>query len=202
MKDAWQQYGYFQPEIQTSVRKVSQYTVEHNFALTFHITAGRQYRLGNLRIKGGRIFPPEVLRDCFELQEGDIFDTHSIRAGMECLRSGYDSNGYINFAVAPSTQIDEGHLRISLVLDIEEGHQFRIGKVSVLGRDHDSIEKLLQESGIRSGVVFSSRSIRDFFRRNRTSLPEDMQPDENIERAMDELNHTVDLVFRFPGDQP
>src|SRR5262249_37946439 len=32
VKDAWQQYGYFQPDVQTSVRKLGQYTVEHNFA--------------------------------------------------------------------------------------------------------------------------------------------------------------------------
>jgi hypothetical protein len=202
VKDAWQQYGYFQPEIQTSVRKLGQYTVEHNFALTFHVTAGRQYRLGNLRIKGGRIFPPEVLRDCIELQEGDIFDTHRIRAGMECLRSVYDANGYINFAVVPSTQIDDTHKRVSLFLDIEDGPQFRIGKIEVLGRNRASFEKLLQESGLKNGVIYSSQLVEDFFLRNRASLSEDVRDGADCERRIDESNYTVHLIFRFPGDEP
>src|SRR5258708_27129524 len=118
VKDAWQHYGDFLPIVQTSVRKLGQNALEQRFALTFHVTSGRQYKLDDVRISGAKLFSPEVVRSFFDLQAGDIFDTQVIRAGIESLRSGYNSHGYINFVAVPSTRIDENHRRIFLLLDI------------------------------------------------------------------------------------
>jgi outer membrane protein assembly factor BamA len=200
-KDAWQEYGYFFPEIQTSVRKLGQYPFEHNFALTFHVDAGGQYRLGDIRITGAKLFSEEILRSCFDVHEGDIFDTHTVRAGIDSLRSGYDHQGYINIVVVPSTQIDETRKRISVLLHVEEGQQFRIGQVIVLGLSEDAADKLTQASGLKRGAVFSSKLIEAFFRKNRSVLPIGVDEEADVERRINDATATVDLTLHLGRDQ-
>jgi outer membrane protein assembly factor BamA len=183
------------------VRKPNGNELERNFALTFHITAGPQYRLAEIRISGSKVFSPDVLRSYFSLEEGDIFDTHSLRFGMQALRETYGLEGYINFVAVPSFQIDDSHNRISLHLEIEEGRQFRIGQISILGLKKDIAEKLIQDSELKSGNIFSTKWIEDFMQKNR-SLFSGANAADDVERKINDETNTVDLIFRAQGNEP
>jgi len=200
-KDLFQHCGYFRASVRTGVRRLSGNELERNFALTFHVTAGRQYQLAEIRISGSKVFSPEVLRSYFALQEGDIFDTNSLRAGIEWLRQAYGSEGYINFLVVPSFQLEDSRNRISLLLEIDEGRQFRIGQISILGLKRDIAEKLIQDSGLKSGSVFSTKLIEDFMQKNRSLFSGDIAADD-VERKINDETNTVDLIFHVPGDEP
>jgi outer membrane protein assembly factor BamA len=200
VKDAWQHQGYFFPDIKTSVRALGQNQVEHNFALTFHVTAGRKYKLGEIKISGAKVFPSNVLLDCFDLKAGDIFDVHRVRNGLDCVRSGYDAFGYMNLEAVPDTRIDDSHGQISFLLKIHEGPQFRVGKITILGGRKDSIEKLIQESGFRTGAIFSSRLIEDFIQKNRNMFPGGVDQEADVERQVDESTNTVDLLFNLKDE--
>ena len=202
VKDAWQHYGYFFPDIQTTVRAMGQNAVEHNFALTFHVTAGQRYKLDKIRISGAKLFANDMLLECFDLHEGDVFDVYRIRNGLDCLRSGYDANGFLNFVTVPETRIDDAHGRINLLVEVEEGEQFRIGKITVQGAKKNLIQSLMQDSGLKSGTIYSSRLVEDFIQKNRFAIPDDMRVDDDIERKIDESSHTVDLIFHLPGEEP
>jgi outer membrane protein assembly factor BamA len=201
-RDVFQHYGYFRASVRTGVRRLRGSELERNFALTFQVTAGRQYRLDDIHISGGKVFSPDVLRTWFSLSEGEIFDTHSLRAGMQALRDAYGLEGYINFVAVPSFQIDEGHSRISLRLEIEEGPQYRVGQVTILGPNEDVAEKLAQNSGLKTGVVYSTKLVADFIRDNPSIFPRYFLAEDDVERRINEDRNTVDLIFNVPGNEP
>lgn|SRR5262249_45794348 len=198
--DAWEQYGYFKATTRTSVRQLGQNPAERKFALIFHITAGRQYRLGEIRFFGAKLVNPDILRRCFPLREGDIFDTHRLGSGLESLRKTYGRQGYIEFIAVPLFQFEEGTGRISVILEVDEGKQYHLGQVSILGLNKDVADKLFQDSGLRSGVVLSTELVEDFMRKNRSVFPSGAA--EDIERKINNESNTVDLIFHVPSDEP
>ena len=76
--------------------------------------------------------------------------------GLEDLRKAYGEIGFINFTSAPDTQFDDENGLISLVIDVDEGKQFRIGSVKVLGLDDAGREEMLKTLPKR-GETFNDR---------------------------------------------
>jgi outer membrane protein assembly factor BamA len=197
VKYFWQQHGYFEVAVSSRARRVTAKPTDRVFAVTFTVSAGRQYRLGKISISGAKEFSTAALRAVFDMQEGDVFNVHTIAQGIEALRLNYNSKGFIECAVVPDTEIDRENGRIALHLTIDEGQQFHIGEVTLPGFDPEEARKLLGNSGLQTGAVFSPRLIDDFMARNKSALPHDADAEDDVERRINEQNATVDLILKF-----
>ncbi len=63
-------------------------------ALTFHVDEGLQYNLGGIRFKNDNaITDPAALRALFPINDGDIFSSERIVAGMDRLKGAYADLG-------------------------------------------------------------------------------------------------------------
>jgi outer membrane protein assembly factor BamA len=194
----WQQQGYFLAAVaKPTADELHDAPLERTVAITVDIHAGQAYRLNGIEIRNATQFAATELRPLFPIQQGDIFDTHKIQQGIENLRKAYGARGFINFVAVPATQIDETHALITLLVEVEEGKQFRIGKVEVLGLDPVLSEKLLRESGLEPGKIFDASLLDKFFERNKLILPSDAKPKENARRVLDESHGTVDITMDF-----
>lgn len=119
---------------------------------------GLQYRLSGINFKNNEaIKNSERLRQLFPIYDGDIFSREKIGTGLDNLRKAYDELGYINFTSVPDTAFDEESRSMSLTIDIDEGKQFRVGAIKVLGLEDSAREQLLQSLPIKGGQIFSSQ---------------------------------------------
>lgn len=191
---ALQQHGYFYAQVSAQSRVLSRDPAEEHVSLAFHIAAGPQYRLAEIRFAQAHVFPAGELRKQFPLQDGDIFNLERIRAGIEALTALYGSHGYINFTAAPDLQADNVHQRISVRLELGEGRQFRVGSAEVLGADRAIAEHSLKMP-LKPGDVFNSRLIGEFYKENKSALPADVSPLEDTRITQNPRNGTVAIVF-------
>lgn len=215
VRDAWQQHGYFNVKAgQSDSQALAEDSESRTVAITMNVEAGKQYRLdeihfGNIQADGSRRLPlspgapeeqkpvtDEQLRSFFPIQQGDVFDTHKIQEGLEDLRRAYGARGFINVVTVPSTKIDEASGRIALLVEIDEGNQFRIGKVELTGMDSEVLRKLLQDAGLVPGRVLNASSFALFARQSQWIL-NDFKAEEDVERRIHEDSNTVDLVFHI-----
>jgi outer membrane protein insertion porin family len=202
LADAWRRQGYFQQKVRVEERELAHNDQAIDAGLIVHVDAGRQYRLEEIHFLNGKQFPEEQMRQAFPIRGGDVFDTHKIQRGLEHLRKLYGDKGFINFTAAPDTQIDQKLRRISLNIDIEEGKQFRISSVKVVGLDSNLASRLLEQSKLRTGEIFSSSNLEEFFRRNKAVLPPDVIPEDDTQRIVNDAGGTVALqmnLVRFQG---
>ncbi len=198
IQDAFQQRGYFKPFVEyPRPRQLLGSRTERRFAVNVLVDAGNRYRLNRIDIRNGTQFAYAEARAFFHIHDGDIFDTHAIQQGIEDMRKAYQTRGFLNFASVPSLVIDEDRAFINLLLDLEEGQQFRLGHVKILGLDPLISQKLLHESGLEPGNIFDASRLDEFFRRNKLILPRDAAPEEDTERVMDEQTGTVVLTMDF-----
>jgi Surface antigen variable number repeat len=150
----YQDLGYF--KVQVDGKAVPVATNPPQFDITIQIRfVGQQYRLGDLTIVKAAYFPTQKLRDLFPIQRGEIFSREKIEKGLEELRRSYRLEGYINFTAVPNTVFDDSNGNVLLNIDVDEGKQFRLSSVEVLGLDGEMKNRVLNAIEIRPGDVFS-----------------------------------------------
>ncbi len=96
--------------------------------------------------------------------------------------------------VTPITEVDDVRQRMSLVMDLQEGPPYRVGKIEVPGPD-PRMESLLK-SKLKRGDIFDPKLVEDFYKKNKSFLPADASPADN-QLHTDVRNGRVDLVFDF-----
>lgn len=188
---AWQVRGFFHVKVHTTeIRELSSSPESKNVALTFQLEAGEQYRLAQIKFKNATQFTDVELRRFFPINDGEILDVHKLGDGIEAMRRAYAELGFINFTAIPETT-DEQNQRISLDLDLDEGQQFHISGIKLLGRNQGLIAPLLRQYKIEPGEVFDVRRL-DEFSRDLRSLP-----GADLLRFIDQKNATVCLQIAF-----
>jgi outer membrane protein assembly factor BamA len=199
IRDAWQDEGFFKVLPTARAQTVSTDRTVRHVLLTIHVDEELQYKLGNIQFRSSDpavplIYSNEELRKLIPMHEGDIFNVQQIREALDAMRRLYVSHGYIDFVVSVTTDIDGEHQRIQLTLEIDQGKQFRVGKIEVFGPNPD-LEELLK-SKLKPGDIFNNQLITNFLTENKSSLSPDVSF-EDIEVHRNVRGSTVDLRFNF-----
>jgi len=196
---AYQDDGYFKVEVKAKAVRAA--TDKHLYDIVIRIlTVGKQYRLGDLNIANATSFQTQQLRDLFPIQRDEIFSREKLAAGLEALRRLYGSQGYINYTDVPVTEFDDDNAIANLTIDADEGKQFRLRSVEVLGVDAETKARVLSDLAVKPGDIYTAqlweRSLLKF-----GDVAQD--PDPNIvNKRLDERNGWVDMVLDFRKRPP
>ncbi len=138
----------------------------------FVIDEGPRYRIRDVRIIGNERFStPDLLRQ-LELQPGNYFDMAGLRQDERKLRDIYGAQGYIFADIQANPRFAEEPGVLDLVYKIEEGDQFRVGKINVHIKGevpHTKITVVLNRLSLRPGDIVDIREIRASERRLKAS---------------------------------
>ena len=154
----WQDRGYFNVKISSDSMVLSSTPTTERIALSIYVVEGLQYKLGGIKFKGNRAISNErALRDLFRIPDGDIFSRERMASGLDKLREAYAGLGYINFTSVPETRCDNENKLIFVQVEVDEGKQFYVSSIDMLGLDEGSQRRLLQQIPIKRGDVFNGR---------------------------------------------
>jgi hypothetical protein len=201
IRSAWQDQGFFKVLASGQMQVVSSDSTYEHVVITIRVDPGLQYRLGDVRFRSSDpddretlAFPREELRKLIQLQDGDPFSTAKIRESLDAMRKLYDSHGYINFVATPETEADDATQRISLVMELCEGKQFRVRKIEIFGLEPSKAAMLT--TMVRPGDVFQYSLVETFVKAN---LPEflDVTSSEVLDLRKDQKEGAVDIVVDF-----
>ena len=106
------------------------------------------------------------LRSQFRIADGDILNRQKIADGLEQLRLLYGRNGYVNFSAVPETEIDETAHTVSLLIDLDVGTVFHLGKLTVEGEESEpgARGKLLSTWKNYEGKIYDPNLLNEFLR--------------------------------------
>lgn len=196
LKGAWQDRGYYRVNVAAEARSLGGDSSEERFLVTAHVTEGLQYHLGDLQFVNAR--PGEVthfsegqLRATFPIREGEVFGIGLVRKGIEELTKLYVSEGYVDFTATPEVQIDDKLQRISMVLDLDEQKQYRVGTLEIIGLDPNLEARL--RAAIRPGELYNGHAIDDFIRQNELRRLRDNSLDVRRDVRVGIVNLTFDF---------
>ncbi len=201
IRGAWQEQGFFKVLIDGHSKVVSSDSAYEHVIVTIRVEPGLQYRVGDVRFRSSDpddretlAFPREEMRKLISLQEGDILNVTKIREGLDALHKLYASHGYIDFVAEPITEIQKDARRISLVMELSEGRQFRVSKIEVLGLEPGKAAMLTPN--LKPGDVFRNEPLEEFIRANIPELT-DVTASEVLVLRKNEKDAAVDILFDF-----
>lgn len=199
LRSGLQNQGYLKADVTAEGEIVSSSPALEHVVVHARVRGGTRYTLSGVQFHSvysdeHLAFSEEELRPLIPLHDRDIFSVEKVREGLEALRRYYSSHGYIDFVAAPEPEVDEMHQQIALVLSLQEGPQFRLGNIEIVGLD-SALETNLR-SKITSGEILNYQLIADFYRDHKSELPEEVLPEDIVfHRNMKE--RTADALFDF-----
>jgi len=136
------------------------------------------------------LFPTGEMRELIPFRDGELVSNEKIGTGLDALKQLYSSKGYIDAAVTPLLSEDDAHKTFSLVIQLNEGRQYRVGTVEVVGLDASQEDTL--KAKLKSGDTFNDDFLEDFYRDNRIS-----RGPQNVRFTRHSSEGVVDISFDF-----
>ncbi|HTT33422.1 MAG TPA: POTRA domain-containing protein [Methylomirabilota bacterium] len=118
------------------------------------ITPGAIYHWKEARWTGNVILSEFTLNGLVALKPGDIANGMQIEAGWDRIREEFGRHGYLDAKLDPVASFDETAHTISYAVTIQEGIQYRFGKMILTGLSPAGERKLHAAWPIASGDVF------------------------------------------------
>jgi len=172
VKAGWQDHGYFRVQVSGQERMLTSSPASQRMALSFQVEEGLQYTLGEITFKNNKVISDvAALRGPFPINDGDIFSREKIAKGLENLRKAYGDRGYINFTSVPDTKFDDEKKMIALNIDMDEGKQFYVRSVNVVGLDEPARQEILKDLPIKRGQIYTSKLWELFLLKYGSMLP-------------------------------
>ncbi len=178
------------------------------------VTEGTSARITRINIIGNKVFDEKLLQSEFELTgpefstlftDSDKYSKQKLQGDLEKLRSYYLDRGYIKFEIL-STQVaispDKENIYITVV--INEGEQYSVKDVKLLGEmvvDEKELQGLVT---VKSGEVFSRRLVTESSTAISDRLGDDGYAFANVNAVpdIDDTNKTVVLTYFIdPGNR-
>jgi outer membrane protein assembly factor BamA len=135
------------------------------------VNEGAQYNLAGIEWKGNHAFSSGDLSKQIGLETGKPADGVRFSDNLDDVRKLYGSKGYLMAQVTPQPQFDDAARTVRYEVLINEGDQFHMGNLQILGLDADLTDKLKANCRLQPGDPFDQTYWNTFFKENGPLLP-------------------------------
>ena len=162
--------GYYNLSISSNIAIDAQNRV----TVEIKITQGNRASIDSFKIIGSNIFLEDELLDFFKIGEANLalinfftnkndYSDIEIAKGIDLMTNHYFDNGYLDFKIinVENTQ-DESKENISIIIEVSEGIQYKLGNISFNGElGNISTDDLENSITISNGDIFNRNLIID-----------------------------------------
>lgn len=135
------------------------------FTVTYHITEGEPFTIGDIGFRGHTVFEEPELREGLRLKEGEIFQRAKIRDEISRITDLYGSKGYSFAEVMPNVIPNNEERTVGLVFNIKEGEMMRIRQINIYGNDKTRDNVIRREIRVDEQDVIDTASLKRSFQR-------------------------------------
>ncbi len=163
--------------------------------LTIPIEEGQRWRLGEIRAEGNERFEDDLLLGMFRRPRGGWLRSNVIDEGVTAVDELYKNTGYL-FAHVGSELIERDAETADVVVEIDEGDQFRIGRIEFEGNTRTRDKVIRRELGIAEGRILSAGALKNSLLRIRQLEFFQVDEENPVEFDFDTEAKTADLLIR------
>ena len=122
--------------------------------LLIPVTPGPRYTWKGAAWQGNTVFTSAVLNGTLAMKPGDVANGMKIEAEWQRIQSEYARHGYLDVKITPQPQYDDVAHQVFYRVNIEEGPQYRMGKMVITGLSLDAGNRLRKQWLTAPGQVF------------------------------------------------
>lgn len=189
--------------LQATVGTFKEQENEDGLRIIVPVDEGALYRLGEVQIRGAKLFSPAKIREMLDLKKGDIANGELIGEWLyERVGRAYSELGYIRFVAEPKPtfHLESGSQNgvVDLTVEIDEGKPFTIGSIKFEGNGSISELLLSEDMLVHSKEVFNEELFRLSLKLiSETGHFEAIDADKDVDYRVDEDRARVDITIRL-----
>ena len=166
------------------------------------VNEGESYELGNIEIAGATPVKPADLLKAANLKPGDLANFDTVNQGLDRVRAAVRRAGYMQVKVTSDRKIDDAKKTVGLVLHIEPGPQYTMGKLAINGLDLNGEFEIKRLWTLKEGKPFDAAYPDYFLGRVREQGLFEGLGKTRSEVKVDEPNHSADVTLYFGAAPP
>ncbi len=166
VKGVYQEKGYFFAESRVSTTASREGIVN----VTVHIKEGEKVSIEEIRFSGNKSIESDDIEDVMEtesesffsfLDESGIYKKDILKLDLLRIEAFYQDQGFVKVRVLdPKIDINRKEKAIYITIPIQEGSQYRVGKIKVKQDDTYSEEELLSVVKLKPGDIYDISKLR------------------------------------------
>jgi outer membrane protein insertion porin family len=147
-----QNKGYADAEVEIEVCEAKQ---NNRIVIVITATRGPRYHFGEITFEGNSIYSDEEICTHILAKEGCPYSPEMIRNSMQSVTNLYGRCGYIEAYVNYEPKLACDECVYSVHFTIDEGEQYRVGLIKVIGNSCTQTNVILHETLLCPGEVFN-----------------------------------------------
>lgn len=164
-------------------------------AITIPVEEGNRWKFGDVHIEGNEIFDEAPLLSAFQYRPGEWLRSDRIQEGVEAVQEIYQNTGYIQARVEPEL-IEVSDEVADVIVHVNEGEQFRVGRMEFEGNTRTRDKVLRREFRVQEGRVLSLGALRNSLYKLRQLGYFELDEEDPIEFDFHEEENRVDLTVK------
>ena len=121
---------------------------------------GEKFHFGTIAVQGNELLNEEQIRRVMYIKDNTVFSPEKLRDSIQNIKDLYGKDGYIETSINYTLHLSPNEPVYNVSIEVEEGEQFRIGLIRVLGNSSTNKNVILRESLLIPGAVFDSRRLK------------------------------------------
>ncbi|NGX46364.1 MAG: Outer membrane protein assembly factor BamA, partial [Chlamydiae bacterium] len=121
---------------------------------------GALYHFGRVTFDGNHLFTEEEIERVFSARPESVYSPEKLRATAQSIKDLYGRKGRIDASVTYETQLDTRVPIYNVHFQIDEGQEYKIGLIRVIGNIHTQTHVILRESLLVPGETFDSLKLK------------------------------------------
>lgn len=121
---------------------------------------GEIYHFGKISFNGNTVFTDKEIEAVFIARPDGTYSPDSLRNTAQAITDHYGRKGYIDTNVQYETDLVEDKPIYNVHFTIEEGGQFRVGLIHIIGNVNTQDKVILRESNLIPGEIFDTAKLK------------------------------------------
>ncbi|MEL7431059.1 MAG: outer membrane protein assembly factor BamA [Chlamydiota bacterium] len=121
---------------------------------------GPLYRYGSIGFTGNEKLHDQKVESSLKIHEKDVYSPDKLRETAQAIRDLYGEKGYIEARVDYEVLLQEKEPIFNVQYYIDEGEEYRIGLIRIIGNTRTQSNVLLRESLLVPGETFDARRLQ------------------------------------------
>jgi outer membrane protein insertion porin family len=166
--ETYQAHGFNDVEVTFRVEAID--AIRGTSRVIYTVNEGIKGSVSTVRFEGNTHFSDRVLRKQMKTRQKTIFsfvdksgrlDETQLQDDLQKIREFYQNHGYIDVAVRDVTKQRTSSGALQIVIAIDEGPQYHVGKLTFVGYKATNEQKLRAIVKMKEGSVYSAKAIKD-----------------------------------------
>jgi outer membrane protein insertion porin family len=170
--------------------------------VTVTVDEGESYNMGEVKFAGVSSGEATELQRTANIQTKDIANFDDVKAGLDKIYLRYRNKGYLKATSHVDRNIDDKAHTVDLLIVIDPGAQYVMGKLEIAGLDITSEPAIRKIWGIKTGAPYQPDYPDTFLNDIRAQGLFDNLGKTRAEVQIDEKTHAVAVTLHFSGAGP